>query len=132
MSIPSKTMVVPVYLLRKTINSSMYFSVSRGVMSRAGTLRSVVTTFARRGTTGLPDGSDVVGDDVGSTVVVGESVLGPTGAGVCPMIGLPVGNPAGSAVVGPVEGLKVEFWLKQVLRWTIRGSTKIILCTRRI
>jgi hypothetical protein len=101
-------------------------------MSRAGTLRSVVTTFARRGTTGLPDGSDVVGDDVGSTVVVGESVLGPTGAGVCPMIGLPVGNPAGSAVVGLVEGLKVEFWLKQVLRWTIRGSTKIILCTRRI
>jgi hypothetical protein len=73
-------------------------------MSRAGTLRSVVTTFARRGTTGLPDGSDVVGDDVGSTFVVGESVLGPTGAGVCPMIGLPVGNPAGSAVVGPIEG----------------------------
>jgi hypothetical protein len=86
----------------------MYFSVSRGVKSRAGTLRSVVTTFACRGTTGLPDGSDIVGNNVGSTVVVGESVLGPTGAGVCPMIGLPVGDPTGSAVVGLIEGACVR------------------------
>ena len=83
----------------------MYFSLSRSVISRSGTFRSVVMMLARMGNTGLTDGAAVVGGNDGSAVV-GTGVGGSTGADVCPMNGLPVGRPnPGAAVVGVSVGL---------------------------
>jgi hypothetical protein len=53
-------------------------------------------------------GSEVVGDNVGTTVIVGGFVRGLTGGSVCSTkripVGLPVGFPAGSGVTGVVDG----------------------------
>mmetsp|Transcript_43473 Transcript_43473/g.91333 ORF Transcript_43473/g.91333 Transcript_43473/m.91333 type:complete len:234 (-) Transcript_43473:295-996(-) len=108
-SIPSNVMELSVCLLKKVVMISTYFSTSLTVISRSGTLRNVVTMFARMGTTGLMVGWLVVGSMVGNFDSVGDSVgnsVGSTGAGVAPMMGETVGESLGRRV-GEKTGLTV-------------------------